>query len=124
MAINCQVDALHFRKGAVDTMLNVCFQGASRDEVRAKFNDRISVLEGWKIASGSAHAVLVQNKGDHFHYVNHYKKMASILGLSDEGGVSENGRHYSFVYSDQSGHGPEPSDLVSEIISCALRYAG
>ena len=124
VAINCQVDVLHYHEDAVDTMLNVCFQGASRDDIRAKFNDRISVIEGWRIASGSAHAVLVQNKGDHFHYVHHYKKMASILGLSDDGGASENGRHYSFVYNDQSGHGPEPSDLVDEIISCALNYAG
>lgn len=124
VAINCQVDALDYREGAVNAMLNVCFRGASRDDVRSKFNEKISVLEGWRISSENAHAVLVQNKGDNFHYLHHYKKMASILGLSDEGGVSKNGRHYSFIYSDQSGHGPEPDDLVDKIISRALRYAG
>lgn len=123
VAINCQVDALHYHEGAVRTLCDTCFQGASVDAVRSQHADRVSVLGRWKEIADVAHAVLVQNKGDQFHYNHHYKRIASILGLDESGGTSRNGRHHAFVYDDPSGHGPEPADLVGQIIDCAVRYA-
>lgn len=124
VAINPQTDALIFPGDAVPTLLRTAFNGMSPQEVKAKHRDRFDVVDLWRSASPSANAVIVQNKRDRHHYESHYQRIASVLGLPIEVGVpSEEGPHTAFIYDDDSGHGPEPDDLVAPIIEKAVDYA-
>jgi hypothetical protein len=123
VAINCQINALHYLDDAVKTMLRVSFNNIDKQEVQETYPNRISVLENWKISQNTAHAILIQNKGDTFHYEHHYKKFAEFLNLNlTESSLSKDGRHRAIIYDDESGHGAEPEKLVEEIINYAVQY--
>lgn len=122
VAINPQVDATRFFSRQRDDLLRVAFGGLSPEQAAATLRERFCMQHAWQ---GETHsrAIVVQNRQDLHHYTKHYPLLAQALGLPAQTGYSRDWRHFSLLYSDPAGHGPEPQDLVATIISLSERFS-
>lgn len=116
VAVNPQVDAtLHYEE-YVNHLLDVSFGKQSKEDVKNKYDERFSMIKAWENNTKSK-IIYVQNKQDAFHYDEHFIPFADAIGLSKVTGANSDKKYYTFLYDDVSGHGPEPENLIPEIIN-------
>jgi hypothetical protein len=117
VAINAQTDALSYGvQEQVDLVRQMCFGGASDEQVRAEFPHLVDMSKRWDGFS-SSRAVLIQNELDFHHYNVHFKPFWETLGGAFQHGISHAGVHTAWIYTDEGGHVPETPEMAQKIIA-------
>lgn len=116
VAINAQTDALAYHvDDDVEIVRDKCFGGQTETVIYNEFGARIDMKEAWSRVDRSR-VILVQNKYDSHHYIDHFQPFWTALGGNPEGGRTADGRHYAWLYEDTRGHVPETEQMVPEIL--------
>lgn len=68
--------------------------------------------------------LLMQNILDIEHYEHHFIPFCKALNVVPSPGLTKSGNIWTYVYSDESGHGPEPRSLFPEILGYAIELVG
>lgn len=120
ISINPQTNILRYTPSHVNNFIKIVY-GKLRDEISEKFKDeRLSVYSGLaRLNKGKF--ILLQNVQDEFHYINHYLPLCAYLGISPENNRDQLKFYNTWLYDCESGHGPEPKDLVPKLIDVAIK---
>lgn len=110
VAINAQTNVLNYHQGHVTDMLKACFDSIDQNEIWQKYKERLDMVDYYSNNKYSNNIFLVQNEKDEFHYKNHFLPFIEKTNLSKE---------KILLYSNESGHGPEPRNMVKEILKKA-----
>ncbi|TDA95377.1 hypothetical protein [Halomonas marinisediminis] len=114
VCINPQINVLKYNLNhVVNNFLKYVYQ-AERGDLTDQDMLRLDVSRLFKKAE-TAKCLYVQNVLDVHHYQDHYKYFIDCNGESDNNHLLE-----TMLFSSKTGHGPEPSNLVNEIIQKAL----
>ena len=118
VAVNAQTDVLAYHvDSAVNEVRNLCFNSKSAADIQQRFGHRVRMEKAWK-NNRHSRAILVQNKVDTHHYHHHFQPFWAAFQGDAEGGRSADGRHFALLYDDPRGHGPEPEEMIPEILGC------
>lgn len=120
VAINPQTEILNYSRRHVDAFLDRAY-GKPREELEEADLGRLSVVRS-AARLRPARGILVQNKLDLHHFEKHHRPLCRRLGLKQEGS-STAGFFQSMTYSSETGHGPEPREMLPMILDAALGEA-
>lgn len=112
VAINAQTNVLNYYQGHVSDMLKASFNSTDQNEVWEKYKERLDMVDYYSNNKYSNNIFLVQNEKDEFHYKNHFLPFIEKTNLS---------KQKILLYSNESGHGPEPRNMVEEILKKLLK---
>lgn len=115
IAINPQIDATAYEAiGQVELMSKTCFD-MSKEDLRSTYTDRIDMKVRWESVKNSR-AVIVQNITDEHHYNDHFKDFWTSLGGDPEAiGITRQGNHIAWIYSQEGGHVAETKEMALEL---------
>ncbi len=118
IAINPQTNALLYYQNHVNDMLHICLNGITRESAIKNYGNRLDMVSNYQ--KKQIRLLLVQNTTDHFHYEKHYTPLAKTCGIPLEGGLSRDGSSAGILFCSKNGHGPEPRNMVPEILTNAF----
>lgn len=119
IAINPQTDILKYNKEPVNEFLSKSFHKVASEIPDNIKRERFSVFSGLA-RSKKAKFILLQNVQDISHYKKHYLPLCAYLGLDAEDKKIALNRYNTWLYDCESGHGPEPKELIPLLLSQAL----
>jgi len=122
VAINPQINALRYNEKAVTLLLEICYGGVKSVDLSPELRRKFSAVEALN-NSPEVRCLVVQNRLDSHHYVDHFMGFCDAFGVSQSGGTNADGRIITRVYESPDGHGPLPKNMVDEIISSAVKLS-
>ncbi|MBP2017883.1 hypothetical protein J2Z79_001269 [Symbiobacterium terraclitae] len=121
---NPQTDVLEYHEGPVNKLLRVCYPGLSREQVRVRFQDRLSVRHHY-LRDQCVH--YFQNVADTFHYEVHYRPFVQGYpqGTVKRGpltGPAPRGSMVCYEYNEPTqGHNPLDRRCTTVLINSILQ---
>lgn len=114
VAINPQTNVLNYHPRHVRHMMSICFPGVDRSQAMIDYDARLNAID--HLPGKPMRLVIAQNTLDKHHWEDHYPQLAIALGLPNVTGASTDNKHWSIIYHDIGGHGPETPEVFSQII--------
>lgn len=104
---NIQTNLLKYYRGAVNKVIEHCYNGLSREEIEVNYLNRVSVIN----IDEDINVIYAQNEIDVFHYNNHFIPYTKELSLKEKIKY----RIYTYV-NEERGHGPLGQETETKII--------
>ncbi|MGJ8516236.1 hypothetical protein [Carnimonas bestiolae] len=103
---NIQTDISKYHKSAFKRLVRNIYNGLSEDEVKTKYNDRLSLFD----IDINFDLFYAQNLHDKFHYENHFLPFCQKFGFKSENITS-------LIYScAETGHKPLSGDIEKQVV--------
>lgn len=119
VAINPQTDVLKYHVRPVRQFLKLAFPDQDGKEALTPGQRlRLSALEA-VLAATQVKCLLVQNRKDLHHYREHFTPLAKRAGVDLRRSTRTHPRIWTMLYDGTAKHGPEPRNMVVDIIAAA-----
>ncbi|MBY5924885.1 MULTISPECIES: hypothetical protein [unclassified Halomonas] len=122
VAINPQVVLKNYPEAFYNKFLSASLGVESDTELHHDEKERMDAAIQFSTGKNNK-CLLVQNIKDYSHLESHYSHFCDVNGGELLGGESENGRIYTWLYSAENGHGPEPMSMVEEIVNKSVEIS-
>lgn len=125
IVVNPQTDITNYYPKAVDRIAKVFAADWPAQRCRAEYPLRWSALEAIADSERRQHdlrIVYAQNLDDPVHHARHFIPFCAATGSPQAGGLSNDGRMRTHVYSSPEGHGAEPPEVVKYLVAHGLLH--
>ena len=125
IVINPQTEITAYYQSAVNRVASVFAPEWKPQECRDRYPLRWSALMAIAESRRLNRDLLIvyaQNLVDTVHHDRHFLPFCEATGSPHEGGLSEDGRMLTHVYSSAGGHGPESPEVVKYIVAHGLKH--
>lgn len=125
IVVNPQTDITNYYPKAVDRLAKVFAAGWTAQRCRDEYSLRWSALEAIAEAGRrqqDLRIVYAQNLEDPVHHARHFLPFCAATGSPQAGGLSNDGRIRTHVYTSPEGHGAEPPEVVKFFIAEGLAH--
>lgn len=119
VSVNGQTEISKFHRRHVELYRKVFDSNSTLQELTDSYPERWSAMIALKLSYSrdkETNGVIVQNMVDRDHYIKHFTPFCEYFKLSNHSSFNSDLGLYSFIYSDDKGHGPAPSEIVKEIV--------
>lgn len=119
ISANGQTQIINYYKGHIEAYRQLFDSNATAESLAETYPEQWSAITALRSSYDKGkrtRGVIVQNTVDAKHYNEHYIQFCEHFNLPIEGGFNDKLHLYSLLFTDEKGHGPEPSEIAKKLI--------